>query len=74
MLWIFALLVTLWILFYYKTPMLLATAVLGLLLGGYTKTFGLTPCTISLWGGFLLLFTPLNIPFLRKHLFSRWVF
>ncbi len=109
MLWLFALLIILWILFYYKTPMLLATVVLGLLLGAYTVTYGLTLCIYNtgtgcsfhlpflsgedraegfqksvnfdfprystiLWIGFLLLFIPLNTPFIRKHLFSRWIF
>ena len=47
MLWLFALLITLWVLFYYKTPLLWATAVLGLLLGAYTVTYGLTQCSIK---------------------------
>jgi len=74
MLWLVVLLITLWVLFYYKTPILLVTAILALLLGSYTKVFGLSLCSISLWGGFLLLFIPLNIPVIRRQLFSRWVF
>jgi len=72
--WLFALLITLWVLFYYKTPLPWATSVLALLLGAYTKTYGLTPCSIGLWIGFLLLFIPLNIPIIRQQLISRWVF
>ncbi len=74
MIWISALLITLWVLFYYTTPIPWATAVLALLLGAYTVAFGLSLCSISLWGGFLLLFIPLNIPFIRQHVFSRWIF
>ena len=72
--WISALLITLWVLFYYTTPIPWATAVLALLLGAYTVAFGLTLCSISLWVGFLLLFIPLNIPFIRRQLISRWIF
>ena len=74
MLWLFALLITLWGLFYYKIPIFWATTVLGLLLGRYTNVFGLTLFSISLWAGFLLLFIPLNIPVIRQQLFSRWIF
>ncbi len=74
MLWLFALLITLWGLFYYKTPILWATAVLGLLLGIYIMAFGLTPFSISLWGGLLLFAIPVNIPVIRQQLFSRWIF
>ena len=74
MYWLVALLITLWVLFYYKTPIPLVTAILALLLGSYTQVFGLTPCSISLWGGFLFLFIPLNIPAIRQQIISRWVF
>ena len=74
MLWISALLITLWVLFYYTTPIPWATAVLALLLGAYTVAFGLSLCSISLWVGFLLLFIPLNIPFIRQQLISCWIF
>jgi len=74
MLWFFALLITSWALFYYKTPILWATVALALLLGAYTKTFGLTVCSIGLWAVFLVCFIPLNIPVIRQQLFSRWIF
>ena len=74
MMWLSALLITLWVLFYSTTPIPWATAVLAFLLGAYTVAFGLSLCSISLWGGFLLLFIPLNIPFIRQHIFSRWIF
>ena len=74
MLWLFALLITLWGLFYYTTPIIWATAILGLLLGAYTVVYGLTLCSTILWVGFLLLFIPLNIPVIRQQLISRWGF
>ena len=74
MLWLFALIITLWVLFYYTTPIIWATAALGLLLGAYTKTDGLTHCSIGLWSGFFLFAIPLNIPLIRQQLISRWVF
>jgi len=74
MLWLFALLITIWGLFYYKTPIRWATAVLGMLLGAYILAFGLTPCSISLWSGLLLFAIPANIPVIRQQLFSRWIF
>ena len=74
MLWLFALLITLWVLFYYKTSLPWATAALGLLLGAYTKALGLTQWSIGLWTGFLLFAILLNIPFIRQQLISRWIF
>ena len=52
MFWLVALLITLWVLFYYTTPILLATVVLALLLGAYTAAYGLTQDSTSLWAGF----------------------
>ena len=74
MLWLFALLITLWVLFYYKTPLPWATAVIGLLLGTYTKIDGLTQCSIGLWSGFLLFAIAFTIPVIRQQLISRWLF
>jgi len=74
MLWLLALLIALWVLFYYTTRITWATAVLGLLLGAYTATYGLTQDSTNLLAGFFLLFISLNIPFIRKLLFSRWIF
>ena len=50
--WISALLITLWVLFYYTTPIPWATAVLALLLGAYTKVFGLTRAALVYGLGF----------------------
>jgi len=74
MLWLSALLITFWILFYFKATILQATAVLGLLLVAYTVIYGLTPSGIGLAALFLVLATSLNIPGLRRQLFSRWAF
>ncbi|MGZ8185163.1 MAG: acyl-CoA dehydrogenase [Methylobacter sp.] len=73
MFWLFALLIILWGLFYYKTSIHWATLAIGLLLGGYLLVTGLTPFSESLLFVFLLLFIPLNIPFIfiRQQLVSR---
>ncbi|MGZ8191431.1 MAG: acyl-CoA dehydrogenase [Methylococcaceae bacterium] len=74
MLWIFALFFILWVLFYHRTLIRWATIILGLLLGSFTLVNGLTPCSEGLWIGFLLLFIPLNTPFIRQRLISRRIF
>ncbi|MGZ8162450.1 MAG: acyl-CoA dehydrogenase, partial [Methylobacter sp.] len=71
MFWLFALLIILWGLFYYKTSIHWATLAIGLLLGGYLLVTGLTPFSESLLFVFLLLFIPLNLPFIRQQLVSR---
>ncbi len=74
MLWLLALLITLWAFFYFTTRITWVTAVLGLLLGAYTAAYGLTENSTNLWAGLLILFILLNIPFIRRLLFSRWIF
>ena len=72
--WLFLLLILLWGLFYYKIPIRPATAASGLLLAAHTVAYGLTPCTIGLWAGFLVVFIPLNSPVIRRQLISRLAF
>ncbi|MDD5461577.1 MAG: acyl-CoA dehydrogenase [Methylococcales bacterium] len=74
MLWLLALFIALWVFFYFTTRITWVTAVLVLLLGAYTATYGLTQNHINLWVGLFLFFIFLNIPFVRKLLFSRWIF
>jgi acyl-CoA dehydrogenase len=74
MLWLLALFVTLWTFFYFTTRITWMTAVLALLLGADTAIYGLTRNHINLWIGLLVFFIFLNIPLIRKLLFSRWIF
>ncbi|MDD5580087.1 MAG: acyl-CoA dehydrogenase [Methylobacter sp.] len=71
MFWLFALLIILWSLLYYKASLPWTTLAIGLLLSGYILVNGLTPFSTSLLIFFLLLFIPFNIPFIRRQLVSR---
>ncbi|SJM96354.1 acyl-CoA dehydrogenase [Crenothrix polyspora] len=74
MFWLLALLITVSILFYYRICIPVATLVVGVLLADYLLFQGLTPFNQSLWACYLGIFIPLNIPAIRRHLVSRWLF
>ncbi|MGR8980102.1 MAG: acyl-CoA dehydrogenase [Gammaproteobacteria bacterium] len=74
MFWILALVVLLTLFFYYRTPILPATAITAFLLAGYLLINGLTPLSQALLAAFLLILMPLNIPVLRRHLVSGLLF
>lgn len=74
MLWIAALLILLTGLFYFRVPLLWSTVILASLLAFYLFFNGLTPLGISLGVAFLLIFLPLNLPFLRQRLMTRPLF
>jgi acyl-CoA dehydrogenase len=74
MFWLLALLVTVSILFYCRIHIPVATLVIGALLAGYLLIEGLTPANQTLWTFYLGVFIPLNLPVIRRHLVSRWLF
>lgn len=74
MLWIAALLALLTGLFYYRIPLLWSTAALASLLAVYFLFTGPTPLGIGLATAFLLIFLPLNLPFVRQRLITGPLF
>jgi acyl-CoA dehydrogenase len=73
MLWIFALLLTLSLLFYHRIRLSVSTLVLTALLAAYLTVEGLASGNQILWWVFLAIAIPLNVPALRRQLFSRWL-
>ncbi len=73
MIWIVALLITLGLLAWFRVSLLLSTALLALLLGGFTVA-GSSSLTIPLWIVFALVVLLLNVSPLRRLLFSRPIF
>lgn len=74
MFWILALLITLSVLFYHRVRLSVSTLVVGALLAAYLSIEGLTPRHQVLWLYYLVVFIPLNLPVIRRHLISRWLF
>lgn len=74
MLWLLTFLLSAALLAYHRVPLRWASLVFALLLGGWTFLHGWNQTAYGLWGGFALLFIPLNLPFLRRRLLSRPVF
>jgi len=74
MIWLAALLIALWGLSYCKASIHQAVLVIGVVLGAYIWINGLTPLGEALWAGYLVLFIPLAVPYLRRQLISRWLF
>ncbi len=62
------------VLAYFRPPTVLVTAVIAVWLGINTNLMGLTLINTILWIGFIAIFVPLNIPPLRRQLFSRPIF
>ncbi len=70
MVWFFILMLVVCVLTYYQMVLLKSTLVLGSLLLAYSfQSFNLL-----LWMVFLLIFIPINIPFIRAQLFSKPAF
>ena len=74
MFWLLALLLTVSILFYRRSCIASATLCVAALLAAYLLTEGLSPGNQMLWVVFLVLFIPLNMAVIRRHLISRWLF
>jgi len=62
------------VLAYFRPPIALATAVVAVWLGISTNLSGFTLINTTIWIGFIAIFVPLNIPLLRRLLFSRPIF
>jgi acyl-CoA dehydrogenase len=74
MIWLLALLTLIWVLFYFKVSIHRATLFIGLLLGAYLSANGLSLLGTTLWLGFLFIFIPLTVPFIRQNFISRRLF
>lgn len=77
MIWLIAFLTSLfaaWLLAYFSVALRWATLVFAALLGGLTYRLGCTGAMPYVWGAFALAFVPLNLPMLRRQIFSRPVF
>ncbi len=74
MIWLLALLTLSWGLFYFKASIHKGTLIIGLIFASYLLINGLTFVNQLVWIGFLLLFIPLTIPFIRQRLISRRLF
>jgi acyl-CoA dehydrogenase len=74
MLWFLALIILVSFLYYHQVSIHRSALCVGLLLGSYILLHGLTPLSKTLWFGYLLIFIPITIPFIRQKLISRWIF
>ena len=74
MIWLLALLIISFALFYFNASIFKGVAIIGSLLAVYILINGLTFVNQMVWLGFLLLFIPLTIPFIRQRLISRQLF
>ena len=74
MIWLITLLTALCFFAYHKVPLLWTTLTIGAFLGAYTLLNDAGNLAILLWVVFALVFIPLNLPFIRRQLYSRTIF
>ncbi|MCK9394425.1 MAG: acyl-CoA dehydrogenase [Methylobacter sp.] len=74
MIWLISLFIIAWVLAYVRASLRWTTLILVGWLSIYTLQQGMSAVSILLWLVFDLIFIPLNLPFIRKRLFSRPVF